>query len=91
MDPGIACYLAPLSLIDQNAQFFFSILTIGGGITDGHGESEAGTGVHESKAVLYSTVSGRKGNSFDQSSCRKKETLRGSPGDEVSVYNLIFQ
>lgn len=71
--------------------FLFSILIIGGGITDGHGESETRTGVNESKAVLYSTVSGRKGNSFDQSSGRKKETLRGSSGDEVSVYNLIFQ
>lgn len=69
----------------------FFILTIGGGVTDGHGESKAGTGVHESKAVFYPTVSGRKGNSFDQSSSGEKETLRGSSGDEVSVYNLPFQ
>ncbi|GAB5573412.1 ELKS/Rab6-interacting/CAST family member 1 isoform X6 [Prionailurus iriomotensis] len=53
-----------------------------GGVTDGYGESKAGTGVHESKAVLYPTVSSRKGNSFDQSSGGEKKTLRGSSGDE---------
>lgn len=83
--------LRSLTLIDQDAHlFFFSIFITGGGVTDGHGESKAGTRVHESKAVLYSTVSGRKGNSSVQSSGREKETLRRSSRDEVSVLILFF-
>ena len=69
----------------------FSVLIVGGGVTDGHGEGKTGAGVHEGDAVLHSAVTGREGNSCDQPSGREKKTLRGSSGDEVSVIILFFR
>lgn len=73
----------------QRLRLSLSVSTAGGGVADGHGEGKAGTRVHESKAVLDSAVSGRKGNSLDEPSGREKETLGGSSGDEVSVFRLL--
>jgi hypothetical protein len=90
VSPGVT-HGPTLTAFDQDVLFSFLVLVVGGGTVDGHGEGKAGTGVHESKAVLHPAVSGREGDSFDQSSGGEKETLGGSFGDEVSVYDIFLQ
>ena len=67
----------------------FSVSLAGGGVTDGHGESEAGAGVHEGEAVLHSAVAGWEGNASDQPPGWEKEALGGSSGDEVSIFTMF--
>ena len=88
--PGAAHCPAPPTVSNLGPQFLsFSVSLAGGRVTDGHGEGEAGAGVHEGKAVLHSAVSGREGNASDQPPGREKEALGGSSGDEVSVFTMF--
>ena len=88
--PGAAHCPAPPTVSNLGPQFLsFSVSLAGGRVTDGHGEGEAGAGVHEGKAVLHSAVAGREGNASDQPPGREKEALGGSSGDEVSVFTMF--
>jgi len=88
--PGAAHRPAPLTVSTLGPQFLsFSVSLAGGRVTNGHGEGEAGAGVHEGEAVLHSAVAGREGNASDQPPGREKEALGGSAGDEVSIFTTF--